>query len=242
MKPPTLRLSGCGQCCRALAFDLAGYPRKPFDDASRRRMDLGFRFEALVVKRLQDEGFTIADQQRVVRVEGVTGHIDGTMAREDVPLRLLEVKSMGASSWRDWRANGLRFARAPYVRAYYDQVQAYMQGLRSDGIPVDSCQLVVAFRDDSDDPCGRDFEVERETLAFDEERVEAVRSRLVRAMAGGVMGKVPDESLREHGLDDAGFIAAACKWCDHNVPCWGPLLPVKIGRGERLMPASETEF
>lgn len=232
-----LRLSKCGECCRALAFDVAGFARPPFDDAARRRMDLGHQFEALVVERLRGDGFTIDNQQRMVALAGVPGHIDGTIARDDMPARLLEIKSMGSSSWRDWRANGVRYARAPYVRAYYSQVQAYMDGLRDVGVLVDACQFVVAFRDDSPDPCARDFEVEHETIPYDEDHVEVVRYRLARALH-----EAPGEHLREHGLDGGGFLAAACKWCDHRVPCWGELVTVKLGRSEKLMPVTETEF
>lgn len=233
-----LRLSSAGKCARALAFDLAGFPRPAFTPEAERRMELGHAFEALVIARLVTDGYEVTRQQSLVGLEGVPGHIDGLIAGPSMPLRLLEIKSMGASSWRDWTANGIQRARAPYLRAYYSQVQAYMEGLRSDGLEVNACHFVVAFRDDdSADPTATDFEVQTELVHYDALEVSRVRDRLRRAQAGG-----HGEALREYTLDESGFLAPACKWCDHRELCWGALQVVKVGRSERLMPMAAMEF
>ena len=250
-----LRLSKCGQCAAALAFEASGLPRPEPTPEARKRMDLGAGFEALVLADLEAKGAHIFDRQRAVYVDGVLGHIDAIARWEGGEPELIEIKSMGANSWRDFTQNGIRFAGSPWNRQYYSQVNAYMHGLREDGLAVTQCRVVVAKRDDkSADPLSAPLETQQEILPYDEDEVARVRQRLNRIAA--FVGQndsaspfhrvdlepIQPRDLREHTLDDAGCLRVICRWCDYKTSCWGELEEIPGKYSVRLMPRSETEF
>ena len=222
-----IRLSQCGQCARSLAFGAAGFERPPFTPEALARMELGHAFEARVILALQEEGWRVTDRQTAVLWADVLGHIDGIAYRPDGACYLLEVKSMGANSWRDFNANGLRFAKSHWLRAYYSQVQAYAAGLGAVGVALDGIRIEIAYRDDKATDPLVSFERAHETLAIDEDHAALVSERLLSVLTWlsepREEGVTPPVRLREYARREDGTVGQACGYCDYSTPCWGGL-------------------
>lgn len=258
----TLRLSRCGDCCRALAFDLAGYPRKPFDALSQARMDLGHVYAAHALSVLRAEGATVSHEEHPVQFCGVLGHIDALATWPDGRVELVEIKSGGRSSLDDFAVNGLQFARGSFLRQYYAQVQAYLHGIRIDDAPLERALIVYCQRPDGQaealvsarqlatetgapDPIGEldpaGCRIERGYVDRSEEAGEIVRLRL--RLASRPLAHT-DTELREFGLREDGSLPFECAWCDHREPCWGVLVEEKPAKNRvvRFYPQSEMEW
>jgi len=263
-------LSKAGQCTRALAFSLSGYAAEEFSPLAQARMDLGYRYQALVLAMLRAEGVTITDEERCVEIDGVLGHLDAKGIWPDGRRWLIEIKSGGKRSVDDFAQNGLQFGRSHFLRTYYAQVQAYLQAEQ-----MDEALVIFAERPDGEAETlasdrelvglGKDAfafdpldempvkltRVERQVIQRSNEAWSQISWRLRAAQDHGQPGHVPPEHLREHKLRPDGTLQVPCGWfakgrgegCEHRVACFGPLVEVRRASGSiGLMPRSEFEF
>jgi hypothetical protein len=130
----TLRMSSIGNPCdRALWYALHwAHPPKPVEARIVRIFDNGNDREGRIVQYLRDAGFTVIDrdpatghQFRVVVAGGaLVGHTDGIITgipESPVARHLLEIKTMKASRWKEFRAKGIKVSDP----GYWVQAQSY---------------------------------------------------------------------------------------------------------------------
>lgn len=131
-----IRASSLGGCTKAIGAGLLGYLPQEFPERYQGYMEEGDLHEGNIVARLERGGFEVIDSQREVNlwiIPGVLlvqGHIDGRFRHkvESSPWRLLEIKTMGETSYRtfekmEWETPGL-------VQKYKWQISAYMLALQ----------------------------------------------------------------------------------------------------------------
>lgn len=227
----TVRLSNSGVCARALVRDRLGLPSEAKPLKMYACAEMGHAIEASVVEWLEVGGLTVIDRQREVNLRIgdvlIPGHLDCRLIVGDADGQKfpVDVKGMSQFVYADFDKNGTRFAAFPNVRAMYSQINAYMDALRSEGEHVEGGYILALNRSSG--------EVKEEYVAFDELEAKRIRERWAR-----VLEATEDSSiLREHTVDEGGFLVKACEWCRHNEACWGPLDQVMDGKKKRLMPA-----
>lgn len=116
-------------CDAYLSLSMRGFPDNPVDPRLKRIFGLGHHLEDVVVRDLRKAGLTIFE------VDGLTGrqyaieaygghfraHMDGQVI-EGADVGGLEVKSMNANKWEDFKKNGVRQSHI----GYFLQMQAMM--------------------------------------------------------------------------------------------------------------------
>lgn len=220
-----LRASGAGTCARALAFSRRERPEmRPNLEVCAR---LGHALEAAVVEWLAEGGVTVEHRQRevwfpVTDSYRIAGHIDGTVTLPGGEVALLDIKGVGDGSFREWRKGGMLGTEFPNVRGWYAQLQAYMEGLRLDGVPVQHGVVLGINRSSG--------WAHEEVIPYDAAEVGKIRARFAQVL--GDEGQC-SAMLREHGLEQSALLPRACEWCDHKLACWGETEPVKVGRRDR---------
>jgi hypothetical protein len=135
-----LRMSSIGhKCDRALWYALRwAHHQKPIDGRIVRIFDNGHARESAIVQYLKDAGFMVVDRDPATRQQfevvlaggALVGHFDGIITgipESPVNPHLLEIKTMNAKRFKEFRAKGIQASDPSYwVQA---NAYAYAQGL-----------------------------------------------------------------------------------------------------------------
>lgn len=102
---PIYRMSGVGDCPRALSAEKLSYPVEEAPFWLERAAKEGNRHEIWIKEDLKEEGITVYGEQLEVRIEEpefvLLGHIDG-LVNDNGTDRLLEVKTMSQYEFDRW--------------------------------------------------------------------------------------------------------------------------------------------
>jgi len=146
MNRPIYRMSGVGQCARALSAQRQGYKPEGVPPWLETAAEEGKWHEKRIIEELQNNGEDVYGFQEEVTLEFPTfilvGHIDGKNTEhtggDNVPgiHRLLEIKSMSQFEFDRWMKEGWSG-----FSSYADQVTCYMEatGLKE-------CRYIVKNR------------------------------------------------------------------------------------------------
>jgi hypothetical protein len=125
---PTInfRMSKAGTCQRAIVAEYLHYDAPELPAFVQEAAEEGKVHEELVKAKLRAKGYVISNEQDEVFCGNgdysLTGHIDGKIMAANMPLSLLEVKSMSQFEFDRWQKG--RFEAFPQ---YYDQMTLYLQ-------------------------------------------------------------------------------------------------------------------
>jgi CRISPR/Cas system-associated exonuclease Cas4 (RecB family) len=72
----TLRMSNIGKAECQLWYEVKGTAKEPFDATTRIKFLFGDIIEALIIYLAREAGHEVTDEQKEVKVEGITGHMD----------------------------------------------------------------------------------------------------------------------------------------------------------------------
>ena len=152
-------------CMRQIWYGYKGYEGEPHTPRMQRNMDIGKRFESMVLDWLELAGVSVFRPNEANRylefwdaeLPYFKGHADALLPDLNA---VIDIKVIKASSWREFVRKGL-FA---WSQLYYAQLQAYM-GMR--GIPY---AYLMALNKDTG-------ELHDERIAFNGEYYIGLKSR-----------------------------------------------------------------
>lgn len=220
-----VRLSSIGKCPRALWALRQGVPEErsvyaPPMGRALMTFSIGHHVEDAVVSWLKSAGYEVEEkgsggsQWEVCMDGGVgIGHLDGNVREPSLCLgewMLLEIKTAKAKKFEELIEAGSYRA---WNEGYYDQITAYMgascetEGVRS----VREALVCVVNKDDS--------RLYSEVVAFDPEHYRTLVDRAWTAMQETIPDRPPAMKSQ---------YCRACKYCDVNKWCWGPMAGVEF--------------
>jgi len=119
------RMSHAGSCLRKLTAEYLNYEHEPDPEWLQDAAEEGKVHEQLVKDKLRSKGYSITNEQEEIIHETdsfkLIGHIDGKIMKDDMPLSVLEVKSMSQFEYDRWDKK--QFDGFPQ---YYAQMCLYM--------------------------------------------------------------------------------------------------------------------
>jgi len=128
MSKTIYRMSGAGDCPRALSAEHLGYPGEPAPIWLEKAAREGKRHEDWIIEDLIAGGNTVEGRQKGLIIEYPTfilkGHIDGIISN-GASTKLLEVKTMSQFEFARWMKEG--FSGFP---GYAAQLTCYMEATR----------------------------------------------------------------------------------------------------------------
>ena len=123
---PIYRMSGVGDCARALSAERLGYESETIPIWLNRAAEEGKRHEIWIKEQLVAEGYEVfADQEELVLDYPnftLVGHIDGKV-KKDGATQLLEIKSMSQYEFDRWMKEGFEG-----FQSYAAQITCYLKG------------------------------------------------------------------------------------------------------------------
>lgn len=201
-RKPTLRMSNIGRPLRQLWYELNNYKGESLSGQTHLKFLYGDLTESLILVLAEAAGHTVGRLQEQIEVNGILGHIDGTI--DGV---LVDIKSCSAYGFRKFQDSSLlEPGNDPF--GYVAQLSGYAHALN---LPA----AWIAFDKQSGEIC---------VLELPKEKIEAydVRGRieLVRTACGN---QVPPErcySDEADGKSGNRKLAVGCSYCAHKFECW----------------------
>lgn len=202
--------SAIGHDCDAyLSYELRGFPSKPLDNAILRIFNLGHAIETLTESAILTAlppGYSVSFEregggQHTFPVHG--GHswstLDGIITAPDGSRIVVEIKSMNAARFEEFKLDGLEISNPKYFKQV--QKQMHDSGLVE-------CLVVAYCKNNSDIFC--------ELIRYDMVVAAALDARIELAMRNGTRRKGDNRN------------AMSCRFCNRRDMCWGALtlLPV----------------
>jgi ribosomal protein S27E len=186
-------------CTAYLALSLRGFPEAPIEAQLMRIFELGHILEDVVLKHLRHAGVDVIDESvdgRQVEWTMYGGHVkmhaDGRIVENDEIVAILEIKSMGASKFKDFQEKGVRNSH----RAYFDQVQLMM------GASGIERSVLIAYNKNNS-------EYHSELIEFDEFYHADQKRRIEVVLQNEATRVASDESDWR------------CRGCFKRTSCWG---------------------
>lgn len=203
-----LRLSAVGKPKRQQYYQYHGVPGEEIEGATYIKFAYGHLIEALLVAFAKMAGHEVKDQQKVVHVAGVKGHIDGIVDGE-----LMDIKSASSKSFK-------KFEKGELYKddgfGYVAQGKAYAHALGHDSfswLVMDKttgrlCTMTYDLKSE-------DKEYSK-AIGYDiEERIEGVKE---------AMGKpeAPPKCYQDEPVGKSGNrkLAMGCVFCPYKHTCW----------------------
>lgn len=170
-----LRASKAGYpCARNLYYSVNGYEGIT-DLHTQRIFDVGTYLEPLVVRWLQEDGWTVyynqgsqdADLELKYPVNGgeLAGHPDCFISREGTGNLLIDIKTMNERAFQWWKRDGSIKSKPQYV----DQLHIYAAAAMKAGFEVDKLGIVGLNKNNSD--------LWLDTFDYDEKRFNDIINR-----------------------------------------------------------------
>lgn len=147
-KEKKIKLSPCNsnraselghECLRYLVYNRTHWDKKTLHNIGLQYIfDMGNEIESIVLKELNEAGFSLQQQQRDFQDQEhkITGHIDSVIIINDKRY-LLEIKSCSPYVFETISdPESIKNHRYPYIRKYYAQINLYMylSGISEEGI------------------------------------------------------------------------------------------------------------
>lgn len=228
----SLRLSGIGKPDRQIWNRFKGITGEPLRGPTYIKFLYGHVVEALILALTTISGHTVTDQQKVCRVAGVKGHMDGRI--DGV---LMDVKSCSSYGFKKFKKNTLHesddFGYIAQLKAY-----AHSEGDRTYGwLAVDKQNGNLCWLQYHEDHIGTPYE---QAINYNvEDRVKYLK-KLVRSDLPPEFCStpVPDGKSGNERLD------TVCAYCDFKYHCYpnvqtfiyatGPKYLTKVNREPKV--------
>lgn len=194
-----LGYSGLGdKCLRKLWMDLHWCYDQQVEPRIQRIFDRGHAEENIIINDLERAGMQVTDRElEVVGLAGhIKGHLDGIVSKvpgSDHQQLLLEMKTMKASKFKEYKKNGLK----RFNSRYWGQIHSYMGKAN-----LPACLYVVTCKDNEE----RDYKI----MPYDESAFNDMERVAVAVLTA--------EEIPERIGDKTWF---ACKFCSAKGTCHG---------------------
>jgi hypothetical protein len=165
---------------------------EPTDEAANAAA-AGQVLESEVIERLRRDGYDVTDRQDQweIRLPALVlrGHIDGIATTADGKKHILEIKTLGQSTWSAYRRYGLD---SEHFYAYCAQIACYQEYYR---MPI---LYVVAMRQSTDPPALADVPLDVRVYQEAPVSFSEIRQRLMMAELHARKGTLPHCDRRDY--------------------------------------------
>lgn len=202
-RKPTLRMSNVGRKDRQLYYELSGkydITWEP-DPALKLRFLYGDILEELLILLAREAGHKVEDEQKTVKLEGVTGHIDCKI--DDV---LVDVKSASKFAFKKFSENTLRENDG---FGYINQITGYAE---AEGF-MDAAFL--AINKETGDLALLNISADEVAMENTSERIKDIKEVLA-------SDDLPEKCYEAipHGKSGNKKLPMQCVFCTYKEECW----------------------
>ena len=211
----TLRLSAVGREDRKLWYEINDPIKRKEEPQQRMRFFYGNLIEALLLFLAQESGHNVTDQQKEVKLEGITGHIDAVI--DGV---LVDVKSASDYGFKKFK-EGAILHDDPF--GYIGQISSYMEALGLDtgaffAFNKNSAELTL-------------LEIDDMMTINASERIKHLKKILKEDIPEKCYDPVP------YGSSGNMVLSKNCSFCRYKDKCWED---ANGGRGLRAFKYSQS--